>query len=214
MQKRINFSTLSHNELIHYMAEHNGDNAAWQEFLSRFQNFIAAVIINECKRLNLSDGSDKIGDLLHTVYLRLLMNDSKALKNYEGRYENSIVRYLKLIAINVVRSNKNAASKGRFKDLEENDESLASIIPDNSFQDKIDEEELKDVIEQALQEIESMRRNGGRDVLIFRYYFYEEFDVEAITALPEFAGMSQKRIANIIAEIKAELRDCLVHEGY
>jgi DNA-directed RNA polymerase specialized sigma24 family protein len=214
VQKKIEFKKLSHNQLIAYMARHSGDNAAWREFLTRFQNYIAAVIIKECKRINYSQGLNNLEDILQKVYLRLLDNDSRALRNFHGQYENAIVLYLKIITINVVRSEMKASSRERSVELDNRDENLLDLLPDNSTLDKMSSNDLNDAIKSCLRKIEHMRRNGVRDVLLFGYYFYKKFKIEEIAALQVFSELSQKRIANIVAEIKAELRDCLSREGY
>lgn len=214
VQKKIDFNNMSHNQLIAYMARHSGDNAAWREFLNRFQNYIAAVIIKECKRVNYNQGLNKLEDLLHEVYIRMLNNDSRALKNFHGQYENAIVLYLKIIAVNVVRSDMKGSAREKSVELDDKDENLLDLLPDNSTLDNVSSNDLSSAIKSCLHKIERMRRNGVRDVLLFRYYFYKKFKIEEIAKLKEFSEMSQKRSANIVAEIKAELRDCLSREGY
>ena len=215
MQKKIDVSALNHNDLVKYMADHCGDENAWREFLHRFQNYIASIIIKECKRLHYNVCSDRIGDLLHNVYVRLLANDCRALQNFKGSYENSIIMWLRLIAVNIVRSDRNSAhNRQAWIEPGSKDDDIVKLLPDKTGQSEQEARELRSAIHISLDEIENERRCGTRDVLIFRYYFFERFEVDEIAGLPEICKLSEKRIRNIISEIKAKLRDCLANEGY
>lgn len=199
-QKRL--SSLSHNELIEYMASHCRDNAAWREFMNRFQKFIAMVIIKECERLRYQNGTENIEDFLHTVYLRLLQNDCKALKNFKGRYQNSIISYLKLIALNAVRSD---FKKGSNNEIKISDSLPIPIEPPREYS----KQETEDFVDHCLKTIAQQRRNGDRDVLIFRYRVLQEFEIDEIAEMPEFRELSIKRLQNIVSEIRDEMRGFL-----
>lgn len=214
MLKNSHLRGLNHKKLVQYMAEHAGDNAAWQEFIRRFQNFIAAVIINECKRLHYKEGYERIEDLLHNVYVRLLANESRALRNFKGKFENSIVSYLKLIAINVVRSDRLVTSRHPVVNQPAVESVYQDMVPDSGSEERLEAGALEQAIQDCLGLIEEQRRNGARDVLLFRCVFFEEMSVEEVADLPEFKTLSEKRIANIVSEIKAALRDCLQRGGY
>ena len=163
--------------------------------------------------MHFQKGLQRVDDLLHMTYLRLLQNDSKALKSFKGQYENSIIHYLKLITLNVVRSEfKQSARESRQELLDSKDE-LIDLLPDHTMQDKLDEHDLHDTLQQYLSEIEKQRRNGERDVLIFQYRILGGFEIDEIVEMPEFKGLSSKRAANIVAEIKDEIRNSLAIEG-
>jgi RNA polymerase sigma factor (sigma-70 family) len=86
------------------------DEAAWQEFVRRYHSVIKANVV---RYFHLKAGQeferrsqvheDSIEDLVQTVYLRLIDDNSRVLKAFHGELENSILAYLTMISVNVVK---------------------------------------------------------------------------------------------------------------
>ena len=213
---------MTHNELVEHLAHSSQDQTAWGEFYDRFHKHICATIARELRRKPHAQRQDSVEDLVQEVYAKLLAQDCQALKKFTGRYENSIFKYLEIIAIRVVlsdcsrlRSQKRSPRGGivsldapqwsvaqnRFVDLKE-------ICPWESWEQEFSRHELEDAIRHHLCTILAQRRNGVRDGLIFKYYLYGGMEPGEI-ALCQGIALSEKRIGNIIAEIKHELGQCL-----
>jgi RNA polymerase sigma factor (sigma-70 family) len=216
------FRMLTHNELVKLIAKTPREESLWGDFVQRFHAYICCTITRELKRLHLYKRLDAVEDLAQEVYARLLTNDCQALKNFKGQYENSIFSYLEIIAIRIVlldyaktRSKKRTAAGGEISldDLKWNVHEgrvvdLKEILHLEDWEEGVRLTELKEEIRYHLDNILGQRRNKERDELIFRYYLYAGLEAEEI-ALCRDINLSEKRVLNIIGEIKQELSRCL-----
>jgi RNA polymerase sigma factor (sigma-70 family) len=96
--------------LIERCQQRPPDEAAWSEFVRRFDESIRAHVARTYRARASMEGErrpqfpdDLIEDLVQAVYLRLIEQDSRALGKFEGNRENSIYFYLGIISMNVVR---------------------------------------------------------------------------------------------------------------
>jgi RNA polymerase sigma factor (sigma-70 family) len=93
-------SNLSHQELITRCIA--GDEAAWSEFLKRFNKPIAAVLVKTLRR-RMQPRPSLVDDLVQNTLLKLLENDCKALKVFKSQHENAIFGYLQVVSSNVAQ---------------------------------------------------------------------------------------------------------------
>lgn len=194
----------------------------WREFIRRFNRYIALVITQECRHLQYQAGLNQIDDIISNVYLRLIDNNCKALKRFKGKYKNSIFNYLKIIAIRMVHIHydyhrrKGRMPEGGFVSLDETSwdihteqkMNLLEILPDKDWENKINIENLISEIDHCLDKILEHNRNAPRDKFIFKLYHFKDFDVAEIAQIPGVT-LSEKRISNLISELKIKVRACL-----
>ncbi|RME00109.1 MAG: sigma-70 family RNA polymerase sigma factor [Calditrichaeota bacterium] len=218
----MDLSRISHNELIELITRECKNEKAWREFIRRYNTFIASVVLRQCKYLNYSAGENQLEDLIHQVYLKLLEDNCKALKVFKRQYENAIFKYLRTIAIRVVliefaksralkRSPRGGtASLDRYGwDMHHNHLlDLTHFIPDSNWDKNIKRQELAEEINLCLDKILEQNRNANRNKLIFRYYLFAGFEVREIASLPQIT-LSEKRISNLITDLKEKIRLCL-----
>jgi len=84
------------------------DQRAWAEFIRRFQFVIASAVLRTA-RLWGEPSRLQLDDLIQDTYLKLCENDSRLLRSFQPRQEDSIYGFLKLIAANVVHDHFKAA---------------------------------------------------------------------------------------------------------
>jgi hypothetical protein len=156
------------------------------------------------------------------VYKKLLKNHCESLRRFKGRYENSILRFLEIIAIRVVQNDfRSGRAKRRpphgkkvpfnepmWKIPEERAVDLSEILASEQWKEAISQFELIDEIEYCLQRVLRGKRHKERDRLIFKYYLYYGIDAESIASLPHI-GESPQRIFSIIHDLKQALQKCL-----
>lgn len=216
------YGKLSHNELVKLIAESPRNESAWGEFYKRYHRHICYVIGRELNRLHRYKGHNLVEDLVQEVYTKLLANDCQALKDFEGKYENSIFTYLEIIAVRIVlkdyercktqkRSNlcKEVSLDAEVWNIHDRRLSdLKELVEIEGWESEFECAELQEEIEYHLKKILDHRRNQARDQLIFRYYLYAGLDAEEI-ALIHGIQLSPKTVLNIIGELKQELGTCL-----
>jgi len=216
----------SNNELVRYLAQHPRDENAWAEFLRRFHEQICCTIHRECKRIGHNQGAAHAQDLAQEVYKKLLRNNCRALREFRGQFENSIVKYLHIVAIRVAQNDyrkdtaKKRPSSGRTVSIheprwylpDEHSVDLNEIIPSQEWARKVGEFEIVDAIERCLQKILQGQRHGPRDKLIIKYYLYDGQSAEDIGTFPDI-NLSSQRVFGIIAAVKRKLQRCLAENN-
>ncbi len=77
-----------------------GQNAAWQEFIQRYDRLIVSVVFGTANLWG-ERSEDVLRELVQEVYARLCEKQYRLLKEFESRHAGSIYGYLKAIAASV-----------------------------------------------------------------------------------------------------------------
>jgi len=209
----MSLSEITNTELLRLLAIDAGNEGLWREFYTRFHKRLCFVICKTAKDYGFT-GNAHVEDLVQEVYRLLIKNDCRALKKFEGKWERSIYKYLDLIAVRVVlrESEKNREilhTHWLFDASFHNQKSnLYEILKSNRADMYSSVKELKDEIEVCLHTILRNKRNKERSRLIFQCYLYEDWTPLMIKKRL-FSTLSEKRISNVITEIKTDLKKCL-----
>jgi len=94
------YAKFSSTELVRACAG-SKDERAWAEFIRRFQVVIAAAVLRTARHWGEPPRS-QLDDLIQDTYLKLCENDSRLLRQFQPRQEESIYGFLKVVAANVV----------------------------------------------------------------------------------------------------------------
>ncbi len=221
----MDYSKLPNTVLIHICGHNPKNRAAWTEFYSRFNDRIRLFIYRECKNKIHHSRDSKffqiVQDLVQDVYVKLVSNGAKALKNFKGANENSIYLYLGIIAKNTVRNYVIQEKAQKRPSIEKSlDDPLYPEVKQNQLvlhdrlhphYSNIDEQimlhdledEIIDVIDDAYP-----KKNRERNKIIFKLYFCEGFSAENIATQFGY-NLSVKRVSNLISDIKSLLQDKL-----
>ena len=218
----MNIKDLDNVELIRLCAQESSNRNAWIEFYNRFDERIWLVIYRESEIMGITKEDPQfqntIQDLVQEVYVKLVANDCKALKNFTGASVNSIYAYLGVIARNVVKNHVISINAQKRSLLEKSLDEVLTITengqkiytkdviksPDSAIEDELSVTILKEEIDNILNKI-LKNKDKDRNKLIFKLYFYEGFSVEEIASQFNF-GLSLKRISNLTSDLKKKLR--------
>ncbi|HSE96843.1 MAG TPA: sigma-70 family RNA polymerase sigma factor [Blastocatellia bacterium] len=204
-------------ELLERCSRQPCDNAAWAEFVRRYQSTIRLHVVKTFQTKSREEldrrsqfPDDLIEDLVQEVYKRLVTDRSRALKRFEGEHENSIYQYLIMISINVVRDHfREARAQKRPKVSESLDQLLET--GDNALLDRAAIQNSPvitlDEIELALRKAVT-GKNRERDMLIFKLRFYEGLTLEEITKVIG-GNISAISIGSILNRMLKKLRRML-----
>jgi RNA polymerase sigma factor (sigma-70 family) len=203
-------------ELIRSCCENNS-SAAWRTFVIRFHQRIYSFILRDKKLRGLPNVDNSVThDLMQDVYIRLLANDKRALRDLQDATEGEVLAFLACVArttvsdyIRRVSSLKRAVplvSLEQDVDLAQGrDIALAGkeSLPDQALNERKTKEELYQLLLKTLK-----GGNARRDAVIFLLHAMDGLSAEEIVTLAAF-NMTLPNIDKIIYRIKAHLRELL-----
>lgn len=221
----MNYAHLSNADLVRLCGREPGNRDAWRAFVLRFDGRIRLAVFREYKTKINSENEGQIksvvDDLVQDVYTKLVENQAKALKVFKGANDNSIFKYLGMIAKNTVLNyaiKAGAQKRQAFKQSLDRFHIYSTLgdaltLHQAAHPAKNDVEEVV-LLESLLEEIDTILdrfykgKHRLRNKLLFRLYFVQGLPVESI-AETFFVELSKKRINNIISEMKNEIQKSL-----
>ncbi len=205
-------------ELLKKCSMRPAEEAAWQEFVRRYDHTIRLSVIKTFHRKAREEADrkpqfpeDLIEDLVQAVYVRLVEDHNRALERFEGEYANSIFQYLSMISINVVRDYFREMRAQKRPKVSYSLDELLETSGDGALHDearsRLNGQPLScakepysiEEIEQALDKAVS-GKNRNRDLLIFKLRYVEGLTLEEITKVMglEISAISVGSILNRI----------------
>lgn len=216
MAKDEPLQAISSVELIALCRSNNLD--AWDEFINRFHRYITICVFRESRAYKLDTS-----ELTQEVFLKLLANDRKILKDFRGTTEDSVFAYLATIVYSTVKDQvrREVAQKRSAivvpldKPIDFQQEiSLKDILPagtetspDIMFQERIIPKKLKELLKSALS-----GANAARDTIIFHLHIINGLSPREIGELPNVA-LNTNNVQTIITRTKERLKEVLGKKG-
>lgn len=172
----------------------------WTEFIRRSHPIIAGTIFKTALRWNKSNHG-LIDDLVQETYMKLCLNDFRALRQFIFHHENSVYGFLKVVASNVVRDHFRAISsgiRGGGADHIPLECVLATANAGNS-QRSSEQQTLLESIDKCLR-TSADRFSSARDQVIFWLYYREGLSAREISQLP-WTKLSAKGVESVICRL-------------
>src|SRR5215469_15266970 len=172
--------------------------AAWYEFVRRYQALISSVIVKTLRRC-VNPRPSLIDDLVQETYLKLCADDFKALRRFECRHENSLAGFLKVVASNVTQDYlRGSLSQKRGSGKGEDDIEKAIPTADHfaTSAESIERKIMLGQIERCL-ETECPEANSTRDRKIFWLYYRHGLTARAISRRSDI-GLSVKGVESAL----------------
>ncbi|HJX84569.1 MAG TPA: sigma-70 family RNA polymerase sigma factor [Candidatus Angelobacter sp.] len=190
---------LSAQELLQLCLQ-SGDQAAWVEFVRRFQPLIAGVVIKSIRRWT-NPTPDLVDDLVQDTYLKLCANNSRALREFDFQHDHALFGFLKKVASNVVQDHfRKIRNKKRGSGKEEVElDKVQVAAPSSSFSGNAERNILIEEIRQCL-ETHAADPNFTRDCTIFWLYYQQGLTAEAISELPAI-GLKVKGVESTLLRL-------------
>ncbi len=203
-------------ELIRSCCENN-NHAAWREFVTRVHQRIYVFILRDKKLRGLTNIDRSVTyDLIQEVYIRLLANDKRALRDLQGTTERDVLAFLACVTrttvsdyIRHVSSLKRAMplvsleqdlglAKGKSMEIADKEN-----LPDQVLDTHKAKEELYELLLKTLK-----GTNAKRDAVIFLLHVFDDLSAREIVSLPAF-NMTLPNVDKIIYRIREHLRSLL-----
>lgn len=203
-------SSMSAEELVAACANSN-DDAAWNEFVSRFHRPIALSILRTAYQWG-AVAQQVVDDLVQETYLKLCASKLHLLRDFASQHPDAIVPYIKTLAANLAHDHFKALhsqKRGAGESGQPLDDSASDALSvSSSGNDVIERDILLGEINEALEEC-TVGPDAARDRLIFRLYYQQGMSAKAIAALPS-VGLGAKGVESVIYRVTRLLRERLV----
>lgn len=207
----MDYAALAVEKLIAACLE-TGDQAAWQEFVSRFHGLIATVALRTARRWD--EGSPQVLDeLVQETYLKLCADDYRLLRSFRSKHPDAIYGYVKVLTANLVHDQFKALHSqkrggGIRTETIEDQVAHQGLAPSRSDADTIERAVLLGQIDACLRDAEE-GPNARRDRHIFWLYYRIGLPASAIAALPTI-GLSTKGVESTIFRLTRLVRQKLI----
>ncbi|HEY2168549.1 MAG TPA: sigma-70 family RNA polymerase sigma factor [Candidatus Angelobacter sp.] len=199
---------LSLQELLLYCLE-TQDLDAWTELVRRTQPLIAGVV-NRCVFRRIGPKPDLVDDLVQDTYLKLCVNNFKALRDFNFQDEPRFYGFLKVVASHVVedyfrRKDSDKHGSGR------EEENLDDVRPAGPFRpNSLQPAEmaiLMGQIDRCLAKLAS-EPHFTRDYTIFWLYYRQGLTAKAISQLPGIK-LGTKGVESTLLRLIRYVKACL-----
>ena len=176
-----------------------GSEAAWQDFVRKFQPVIAASAARVVARYGPRRPA-LVDDLIQETYLRLCKDNYRSLREFKAQHEEAIFGYLKVIAASVALDYFRARGTQKRRGEVEYDDCEREAVTSSA---SIERAALLKELEQRLATSES-----ERDCTIFWLYYRQGYTAKDIAAIPSL-GLTAKGVESCIYRLTQLLRNII-----
>jgi len=201
-------------ELIRACAE-LGDDAAWEEFVARFQRPISISIARTARKWG-KEPAQFVDDLLQDVYYKLWADKCRLLLQFAQQHsEEAVIGYIKTIATNTTHDHFKAlySRKHGAAETDQLHEEFEPVAHSGSFggPDAMDREIFLKQVNEQLQDC-AAGTNQERDCLIFWFYYLQGMSAKAIAALATMK-LTVKGVEAVIFRLTRCVREHMGNSG-
>lgn len=204
---------MSLEELIQACAQ-NGDAASWEEFVWRFHDLIASVVLRTARRYG-NPSPELVDDLIQETYLKICDDRKRLLANFSPQHPESFYAFLKVITANVVHDYfraQRSRKRGQGRPETPIDESVGGSPPATTGgANDIHRGILLKEVDEALCAVLS-GSDRARDRIIFWLYYGYGLTAQAIARLPS-VSLTVKGVESVIHRLTRMVRERLARGG-
>ena len=203
MARYTNFSST---ELIRACAG-SKDERAWAEFIRRFQVVIAAAVLRTARQWG-EPSRPQLDDLIQDTYLKPCENDSRLLRSFQPRHEDSIFGFLKVVAANVVHDHFKSAlaakrGAGQTDAITEPIQIGPKMAGVDSF-DAVSQRLQLEQVDKILRQV-TAGKDQGRKLAIFWLRHRQGLTASEIAAIPSIE-LTTEGVESVLMRLAAIIR--------
>jgi RNA polymerase sigma-70 factor (ECF subfamily) len=201
------YAKFSSTELVRVCAG-SKDERAWAEFIRRFQAVIAAAVLRTARHWG-EPSRPQLDDLIQDTYLKLCANDSRLLRSFQPRHEDSIYGFLKVVAANVVHDHFKSAlatkrGAGQTEAITEPipiDPKMAGADSFDAVSQRIQLEQIDKVLRQV-----TAGKDQGKKRTIFWLRHRQGLTASEIAAIPSIE-LTTEGVESVLLRLAVMIRD-------
>jgi len=207
------YAEFSSTELV-TMCAGSKDERIWTEFIRRFHVVIAAAVLRTARRWG-EPSRSQLEDLIQDTYLKLCENDSRLLRSFRPRQEDSIYGFLKVVAANVVHDHFKAALAAKRgagqteATLEPAQNDLKTAIPDgfNALSQRLQLEQIDKVLQHV-----TAGKDQERNRVIFWLRHRQGLTAGEIASIP-WIELTTEGVESVLMRLTVVIRSHLINSS-
>jgi RNA polymerase sigma-70 factor (ECF subfamily) len=185
-----------------------GDDAAWEEFVSRVGKPISLTIMRTASLWG-EPSRPLVEDLMQVTYLKLWEGGCRLLRDFAIQHPGAILGYLKKTAANAThdyfKHGRSQSSGGEQLHISTSDVDPEAGKEVHGSQEKIALGVFLNEIDEHLKRVLT-GPDQERDRMIFWLYFRQGMSTKEIASLPTI-GLGAKGVGSVIARLKHGIRE-------
>jgi RNA polymerase sigma-70 factor, ECF subfamily len=210
------YSTLSSEELLKACVGTNNE-AAWLEFVRRFQPVIAKVVLRTARHWA-EPHPDLRDDLIQATYLKLCADNCRLLRRFQSQHRDAIFGFLKVVAASVVHDHfKSERARKRDTNQTEGLSAQAWFDPPEAGSGSLKTMETQVVMRQIDEALGKLFQgeNLERNRLIFWLHHRYGMTAAAIASIPSI-GLNIKGVESTLRRMTHVIQSHIGtgHEGF
>ena len=186
------------------------DKAAWDEFVDRYSRLIYNYIYSVFKIKGVNASSDTVNDLFQEIFLSLIKDNFKKLRQFKGKNNASLASWLRIITINFCLDYLKKEKKLCYSLEEEiNDQglSLKDILADGRI---LADQALTG--QERLQHLsECINSLGNEDKYFLEMHIYRGINLRNLQTT---LGISRSAVDMRKSRLIQKLRKCFEDKGF
>jgi RNA polymerase sigma-70 factor (ECF subfamily) len=155
-----------------------GNKDAWQDFICRYSSLVYFIVRKILYSRHCDMAREEIDDLHNDIFLSIIDNKGKKLRQYEGKNGCTVSSWVRVIA---VRSTIDYLRKKRATRSLSEDETTRAVeqqsAPSGSPLKNLEDSERRQLLAEAIAEL------PGKDQLFLKLFYYKETPPQEIAAL-------------------------------
>lgn len=148
----------------------NGKKESWDLFFQKFHRLVTGIAFH--------NSHDSMEDAVQIIYLRLIDDDYRVLKKFNGSSYGAFLIYLKEVCRNVIKEENKKLSQKRSR-IDPNEVGTDSIVDPKSIAFPENEEEREQLLEKIME-----LKMGFREVMALKLNGYKAREIAEILNLP------------------------------
>jgi RNA polymerase sigma-70 factor (ECF subfamily) len=204
------YAKFSSTELVRACAGSKDENA-WAEFIRRFQVVIAATVLRTARHWG-EPSRPQLDDLIQDTYLKLCENDSRLLRSFQPRHQDSIYGFLRVVAANVVHDHfksalaakRGAGQTEAITDPVQIDPKIADTDGFEMVSQRIQLEQVDKVLRQV-----TAGKDQDRKRIIFWLRHQQGLTASEIASIPSL-GLTTEGVESMLLRLAVMIRGHLI----
>jgi RNA polymerase sigma factor (sigma-70 family) len=189
----------------------DGEAAAWQGFIGRFNRIIAITSYRAARRWG-QDSPAVVDDLIQETYLKLCADGARVLREFDSTHPDAIFAFLKVVTANVANDYFKRVHVGKrggnlvTETLEDAEGAGSAVGPSSPA--KLEREILLNEVDACLSAV-APAETRERDKTIFWLYYRQGLTAKEIVELPSI-NLSLKGVESTLHRLTKLVRTRLV----